>query len=112
MAVLKDYPTPIRLCLIDHLLSFFALALTQGDRIRHPLLLFPEFLNLVHRVVPWCEYENDWDMRLALLVYVVQCLDDWLEEIKAECFLHVLLNHLHSLFWLENFVKEYLSELR
>ena len=81
MTVLKDNPTPIWLGLINHLLCFFALTLTQGDRVRHPLLLFAEFLNLVHRIVPWCEYENDWDVRLALLVYVVQCLDGWLEEI-------------------------------
>jgi hypothetical protein len=66
MAVLKDDPPPIRLGLIDHLLCLFALTLSQGYRIRHPLLLFAEFLNLVHRVVPRCENENDWDMRLAL----------------------------------------------
>jgi hypothetical protein len=42
------------------------LTLSQGDRIRHPLLFFAEFLNLVHRVVPRCENENDWDVRLAL----------------------------------------------
>ena len=39
-------------------------------------------------------------------------MDDWLEEIQAESFLNVLLNHLDSLLRLEDLVKEYLSELR
>ena len=71
MAVLKDYPASELLVFIDDSLGSLSLAFTKGDGLRDSGLFLSELLNLFHRVITWCQNEDHWNVRLAVLEYLL-----------------------------------------
>lgn len=57
MAVLQNDPAAVLYCLTDSELRLLALAFSKTHGVGCALLLVPQLLDLLHRVVAWCKNE-------------------------------------------------------